>query len=165
MTCAVASAGLSPKLKLQLVEYEWWYLAWRFEESCASIGWLDVFHEREEAFGERGMDVEGALQEWVGPIRQHESAEDLHEFSSFGCKDGSTEDTVVRSIDNQLHEPRRLAALDGARDIGHRASPDFYFETFGARFPFGHADAAELRIGEDTVRHEAIFSGQVLPFH
>src|SRR6266481_10143565 len=131
----VASAGLAPKLCF--AGYHWCNAASRCEAVFSSLGGFYIFHEGEEAFGERGMDVDGALQERVGLFREHESAENLHEFASFGGEDGSAEDTVVRSIDDNFHEAGGFAALDGARNVSHGASANFKFKTFGASFFFG----------------------------
>src|SRR6267378_8366872 len=90
-----------------------------------SVNRLDVFHEREKAFGERGVNVDGALQKRVGLFREHESAEDLHEFATLGGKNGSAEDAVIRSVDDNFHKAGGFAALNGARDVGHRASANF----------------------------------------
>ena len=71
------------------------------------------------------MNVHRAFQQSVRLPCEHESAEDLHEFAAFGSKDGSAQDAVVRSIDDNFHEAGGFAALDRARHIGHRASADF----------------------------------------
>src|SRR6266436_5541692 len=89
------------------------------------VYWFDVFHESEKTFGESRVDVDSTFQQCVGLIRKHQCAEDLHQFASFGCKDGSAKDAVVRSIHDELHEAGGFAALDGAGHIGHRASSDF----------------------------------------
>src|SRR6266404_2602634 len=39
------------------------------------------------------------------------------------------------------------------------------FEAFSAGFLLGHANAAELRIGENTGRDEPVLNGEILPFH
>ncbi len=111
------------------------------------------------------MDVDGALQECIRLIRQHEGAEDLDQLAAFGCQDGGSQNAVVRGVHDELHQPCGFAALDGARHIGHRAFSDFELVTHSASFFLGHADAAELRIGEYTVRHGAMFDGEILPFH
>src|SRR5258708_7417445 len=111
------------------------------------------------------MDIDGAFQEGVGVFRKHKSAEDLHEFTSFGGEDGSAEDAIVRSIDDNFHEAGGFAPLDGATHISHRSSAVFNFEPFGASFFLGHANAAELRIGENAGRDEPIFNREILPFH
>jgi len=72
-----------------------------------------------------GWNIDGALQKCVGLIREHEGAEDLHEFAAFGCEDGSPENAVVGCIDHDFHEPRGFAALDGSRHTSHRAFSDF----------------------------------------
>src|SRR5713226_7343390 len=123
MTCVVASAVLPPKL--QFAEYHWCNRASRCNGTLHSAGWLDVFHEGEETFGEGGVDVHGAFQKRVGLIRKHEGAEDLHQLAAFGGKDGSSKNTIVGRIDDDLHEASGFAALDGARHIGHRAPADF----------------------------------------
>jgi hypothetical protein len=110
------------------------------------------------------VDVDGAFEERVGLIGEHEGAEDLHEFTSFGSEDGGTENVVVGGIDDELHETGGFAALDGAGDVGHGTFSDFQLEAFGAGFFFGEADAAELRIGKNTVGYEAVFCGQMLAF-
>src|SRR6266478_7116309 len=112
-----------------------------------SVNRLDVFHEGEETFGESWVNVDGALQKRVRLIRQHERAEDLHEFAAFRGEDGSAEDAVIRSIDDNFHEAGGFAALDGARNVSHGASANFKFKTFGASFFFGQTDTSELRIG------------------
>src|SRR6266436_3011758 len=86
---------------------------------------LDVFHESKKTFGERRMGVDSALQHRVRLIRKHQCAEDLHQFASFGCKDGSAKDAVVRSVHDELHEADGFAALDGAGHISHRTFSDF----------------------------------------
>src|SRR5439155_7971657 len=111
------------------------------------------------------MNVDRAFQQSVRLPCEHESAEDLHEFAAFGSEEGSTQDAVVRSIDDNLHEAGGLATFDSTGYIGHGASADFWFETFGAGFLLGHANAAELRIGENAGRNEAIFNREIFPFH
>ncbi len=110
------------------------------------------------------MNVDGAFEQSVRLIREHERAENLDEFAAFGGEDGSTKDAVVGGVDDELHETSGFAALDGAGDVGHRTSADLQLETFGASFFFGEAYTAELRIGEDAVRDEAVFNSQILSF-
>src|SRR6267378_5356666 len=86
--------------------------------TVASAGGFDIFHEGKETFGERGVDVDGALQQRMRLVREHESAEDLHQLASFGGEDGSAKDAVVRSIDDNFHEAGGFAALNGTRHIG-----------------------------------------------
>src|SRR6266481_2307943 len=119
----VASAGLAPKLCF--AGYHWCNAASRCEAVFSSLVGFHIFHESEKAFSERGVDVDGALQERVGLFREHESAENLHEFAAFGSEDGSAEDAVVRSIDDNFHEAGGFAALDRAGDVRHRASANF----------------------------------------
>src|SRR6266851_9653614 len=123
MTCVVASAGLPPKPCF--AEYHWCNSTSRCEANLQSVDRLDVFHKREEALGEGGVDVDGALEQRVRLFREHESAEDLHQLASFGGKDGSSQDAVIRSVHDELHKPHCFAALDGARHEGHRALADF----------------------------------------
>src|SRR5712664_2167404 len=140
MTCVVASAGLPPKLCF--AEYHRRNATSRREGMFLandSVNRLDVFHEGEETLGESGVNIDGALQKRVRLIREHESAEDLHEFATLGGKDGSAEDAVIRSVDDNFHEARCFAALNGARHVGHRASANFKFKSFGASIFFGHA--------------------------
>src|SRR6266850_78960 len=98
-------------------------------------------------------------------MRKHECAENLDQFAAFGGQDGSAEDAVVRSVDYDFHQPGGFAALNGAGDIRHRTFPDFQFVAFRTRFFFRHADTAELGIGEQTVRHEAIVNREIFSFH
>src|SRR5260370_2217924 len=98
-------------------------------------------------------------------MRKREGVGYWDECASLGGKDGGSENPVAGSVDNNFHEPRRFAAFNGARHISHRAFPDFQLETFCAGFFFRHADAAELRIGEDAVRHGPIFGCEILSFH
>src|SRR6266403_633866 len=123
MTSVVASAGSSPKLSF--AEYHWRTSSWRYEPTFRSVCKLDVFHERKEALCERWMDVDSAFQQRVGLVREHECAEDLHQLASFGGKNGSSQNAVVRSINDNLHEAGGFAALDGTRHVSHGASADF----------------------------------------
>src|SRR6266478_8514196 len=127
MICVVASAGLPPNCALQntigatqrRVEKEC------FTQSTDSVHRLDVFHEGEETLGESGVNVDGAFQKRIGLLRENESAEDLHEFATLGGNDGSAEDAVIRSVDDNFHKAGGFATLNGAGDVGHRASADF----------------------------------------
>src|SRR5260370_10500902 len=101
MTCVVTSAGLPPNCALQntigatqrRVEKECFTL------STDSVYRLDVFHEGEKTLGESGGNIDGALQKRVGLFREHDSAEDLHEFAAFRVLDGSAHDAATRIID------------------------------------------------------------------
>jgi len=53
-------------------------------------------------------------------------------------------------------ELQQTASL-GGMIVRDRTFADFQFVAFRARFFFRHADAAELGIGENAIRHETIF--------
>ncbi len=111
------------------------------------------------------MDVHGALEKCVRLIRKHECPENLHELAAFRGKDEGAEDAVVRSINNELHQARGFAALDGTRHTRHWAFPNLQFVAFRARFLFRYADDAELRIRENAIRHDAVFNREIFSFN
>src|SRR5258708_15009623 len=124
----------------------WCNSALRCERAGHSAGWLDVFHEGEEAFGECGVNVDGAFEQSVRLIREHERAENLDEFAAFGGEDGSTKDAVVGGGDDGLHETSGFAPLDGPGDVAHRTSADLQLETFGPSFSLSDADTPAFQL-------------------
>src|SRR5439155_26784419 len=119
-------------------------------------------HQAVEPLGEGRVDVDGALQHRVGDVGEHQEAEDLDQLAALGAEDGGAEHPVRLSIDDQLHHPRRLVALQGAGDVGHRDGADLQRAAGGARFRLRHADAAQLRVGEDAVGNQAALDAAVL---
>ena len=103
------------------------------------------------------MNVNRAFQKRVGLFRKHHRTENLHQFATFRSKDACAQDVVVRSVDDNLHEPGCFSAFNGARDMRHRTSSNLEFVAFGTSLFLRHAHAAELRIGEHAVRHEPVF--------
>src|SRR2546430_17258732 len=93
------------------------------------------------------MNVDRAFQQSVRLPCEHERAEDLHEFAAFGSEDGSAQDAVVRSIDDDLHEAGGFPAPNGARYGAPSASAIFCFVNVGGAFLSGNAIPADLAIG------------------
>ena len=90
------------------------------------------------------------------------ACEDLDQLAALRGQDGRAEDLVRFRIDHELHQPGRLVALDGPGDPGHRDLADLEPAPGRPRLPLGQADAAQLRVGEDGVGHQAVVGGEVL---
>ena len=72
-----------------------------------------------------------------------------------------SQDPVIRGVHNDFHQAGRLIAFNGARHIRHGNRADFQFVPRGSGFFFRHANTAQLRIGENAIRHDAIFDRQI----
>src|SRR5262245_60136072 len=79
-----------------------------------SLRLFDVLHQGVEPFGERRMDVDGAFQQGVRSVREHEGAQDLDQFPPFQREDGCPEDAVAVGVHDELHQAGGLIPLDGA---------------------------------------------------
>ena len=70
------------------------------------------------------MDRHRALQHGVGHARIHHVEDAVDRLVAAGAEDGRAEDLARLGIDDDLHEPLRLAFLDRAADAGHRTLAD-----------------------------------------
>ncbi len=79
----------------------------------------------------------------------------------FGPRDGGAEDLVGIGIHHHPHRALRLALLHGPRHARHGPHADAHLVAGLPRLGFGHADAAQRRVGEqcadrNPVPHRAL---------
>src|SRR5262245_13746417 len=89
-----------------------------------SVNWLDLLQQGPEALGQGRVDVNGPLQQRIRGAGKHDELEDLNQLAPLGGQDSRPEDPVGIGVDNDLHQPGRLVALDGPGDPGHRDLAD-----------------------------------------
>src|ERR1051325_104592 len=111
------------------------------------------------------MNVHRALQKRVRLVRQHHRAENLDQLAPLRGQNGCAQNAVVRSVNDNFHEPGGFSALDGARNVRHRTSSNLELVALRASFFLRHAHTAELWIGEHAIRHKSVFRREVFPFH
>src|SRR5688572_5700477 len=102
------------------------------------------------------MDGYGALERSVGCAGIHHVEHAVDRLVAAGSQDRGAEDLVRLSVHDDLHEPLRLALLDGTGDTGHRTLADQQRPTRCLRLRYRHSDPSERRIDVERVRGDAI---------
>src|SRR5947209_20570219 len=107
------------------------------------------------------MGKDALAESGVGKLPHHGDLDHGHDLAPFDADYGKADDLVGVAIDHRLHHATRLGHLEGTGDIVHGDFRHPDLPTLLAGLGLAGADAAELRVGEHGVRHQAVLRGPI----
>ena len=114
------------------------------------------------AYGEGGVDVDGAGNVGVAGTSDHRDNRFVDEVTGVGAGDVAAEDAVGGGVGDKLHQTSRgtdRACLDDRREA---LTTDDDVVAGGPGSGFGRADSGDLRVDEFDVRHDPAGDAAVL---
>jgi hypothetical protein len=102
------------------------------------------------------MDVDRVADRPVRRACIHQIDVNVNELAPVIRQHGGAEQSIRLSVNDNLYEPGGLADFDGFAAVPHFEPSGFDRSAGLSRIALGHADAAELRIGEGRVWYDPL---------
>src|SRR3712207_5248959 len=103
-----------------------------------TVGRAHLCEHRRDEFGDGRVDVHRALKDFVRDAGVHDVEDAVDGLVAACAEDGGPENPARLRVHDDLHQPPRLALLNGAADARHRAAADEQRAARGARLALGH---------------------------
>src|SRR6478672_2114660 len=130
-----------------------------YSQSALRVGVLrlpKLLQRRGEELAHGGMDAHAA-RDLVGRLaRVHRIEQRMDDFVARDAENRGAQYPARLRIDDHLHESLRLAALHGARDVGHAPLAHEDLASALPRLLHVHAHASERRVDEKAVDRDAV---------
>src|SRR5262245_25446290 len=118
-----------------------------------------------ERFGQRRVREDSVFQNGVRQLAHHRDLDHRHNLTALYAQNGAPQNLLRVGVYDGFHKAPALAHLQRPRHIAHRHLGHANVQAPGPRLRFTQTYAPELRIYENSVRHETIINRRVPAFN